>query len=178
MHAGRGHGCSPSWQVCTLPPSRGCQPGRGCCGGGVRAGCGTSRGAGGRCAPPRAPSCRQTRSYGKHMAGNPVPDGYLLHFPGPWWVCAAPAHAAGPPRGTAPKAPLGARHGRAGQGAGGTARRPRAAVQKCPAERRQRRSGTSAVSCARALHAWSQLSTPLLPSRARLNAGFRKAKSS
>ena len=136
---------------------------------GMRAGHGMSRGTGGRCAPPLAPSCRQTRSYGKHMAGNPVPDGYLLPFPrSPVGPCsshtcrrAALSGVAGPPQGTAPKPPLGARHRRAGQGAGGTARQPCAAVQKCPAECRQRRSGTSAASCARALHARSRLSTPV-----------------
>lgn len=77
---GRGHGCPCllCWQVFSLLLSCRHQPGGGCRGEGCVAGCGTSRGAGGRCAPPLAPSCRQTRSYGKHMAGNPVPDGYLL----------------------------------------------------------------------------------------------------
>lgn len=73
---------------------------------------------------------------------------------------AALGGAAGCPRGTAPKSPLGAQGRRTGQGAGGTARQPCAAVQKRPAEHGQRRSDPRATSCARALRARSRLRTP------------------
>lgn len=117
----------------------------------------------GRCAPRLVPSCRQTRSYGKHMAGNPVPDGYLLPFPRPRSPVQLPHTEPGSaqqcgrtPTEDIPKRPLGAQRGEAGQGDSGTARQPRAAVQKRPAERRHHCLGTSAASCARALRARSR----------------------
>lgn len=94
--------------------------------------------------------------------------GICFHFASPQWAHAALrarsraalGGVAGRPRGTAPKSPLGAQGRRTGQGAGGTARQPCAAVQKCPAEHGQRRSDTGVMSCARALRAGSRLRTP------------------
>lgn len=61
--------------------------------------------------------CRQTRSYGKHMAGNPVPDGYLLPFPQLLHTQAGSAQRCGrTPTGDSPEASPGstAREGWAG----------------------------------------------------------------
>lgn len=66
----------------------------------------------GKVSSPLVPSCRQTRSRGKHMAGNPVPDGNLLPLlQPPVGRCSSRTHSARRggciPAGTAPKPPLG-----------------------------------------------------------------------
>lgn len=66
----------------------------------------------GKVSSPLVPSCRQARSHGKHMAGNPVPDGNLLLLLQPLvGRCSSGTHSAQRggciPAGTAPKPPLG-----------------------------------------------------------------------